>query len=72
MVLEKNIKNFLDEHLIDFVQVVISEKHLGFYKEAIAKFDSIKLLPICFGGESRSQSVKNGLEAIANLPRPAS
>ena len=66
MVLEKNIENFLDEPLIDFVQVVISEKHLGFYQEAIAKFDSIKLLPICFGGETRSHSVKNGLEAIAN------
>ncbi len=65
-VLEKNIKNFLDEPLIDFVQVVINEKHVGFYKEATAKIDSIKLLPTCFGGKTRSHSVKNGLEAIAN------
>jgi 2-C-methyl-D-erythritol 4-phosphate cytidylyltransferase/2-C-methyl-D-erythritol 2,4-cyclodiphosphate synthase len=65
-VLEKNIENFLDEPLIDFVQVVINEKHVEFYKEAIAKIDSIKLLPTCFGGKTRSHSVKNGLEAIAN------
>ena len=66
MVLEKNIENFLDEPLIDFVKVVINEKHVGYYKEAIAKIDSIKLLPTCFGGKTRSLSVKNGLEAIAN------
>ena len=65
-VLEKNIGNFLDEPLIDFVQVVIHKKHIGFYKEAIGKIDSIKLLPVCFGGETRSHSVKNGLKAIAN------
>ena len=65
-VLEKNIENFLDEPLIDFVQVVINEKHVEFYKEAIANIDSIKLLPTCFGGKTRSHSVKNGLEAIAN------
>ena len=65
-VLEKNLANFLREPLIDFIQVVINKKHVGFYKEAIGKIDSIKLLPFCFGGKTRSHSVKNGLEAIAN------
>ena len=65
-VIERTIENFLGEPLIDFVQVVINEKHVEFYKEAIAKIDSIKLLPTCFGGKTRSHSVKNGLEAIAN------
>ena len=65
-VLEKNIENFLREPLIDFVQVVINEKHVGVYKDAVANIDSIKLLPTCFGGKTRSHSVKNGLEAIAN------
>ena len=65
-VLEMNITNFLREPLIDFIQVVINEKHIGFYKKAIGKIDSIKLLPSCFGGKTRSHSVKNGLEAIAN------
>ena len=65
-VLEMNIANFLREPLIDFIQVVINKKHVDFYKEAIGKIDSIKLLPSCFGGKSRSHSVKNGLEAIAN------
>ena len=65
-VLEMNVKNFLKEPLIDFIQVVINKKHIGFYEEAIGKIDSNKLLPFCFGGKTRSHSVKNGLEAIAN------
>ena len=65
-VLRKNIENFICEPLIDFVQVVINEKHENFYKEAIAEIASPKLLPSCFGGQTRSESVKNGLEAIAN------
>ena len=65
-VLEMNVANFLREPLIDFIQVVINKKHVGLYKEAIGKIESIKLLPFCFGGKTRSHSVKNGLEAIAN------
>ena len=65
-VLGMNIANFLREPLIDFIQVVINKKHVAFYKEAIGKIDSNKLLPFCFGGKTRSHSVKNGLEAIAN------
>ena len=64
-VLKKNIENFICEPLIDFVQVVINEKHIELYKKTIAKIDSSKLLPTCFGGKTRSRSVKNGLEAIA-------
>ena len=65
-VLERNIKNFISEPLIDFVQVIIDEKHIDFYKKAITKIESSKLLPKCFGGQTRSESVKNGLVAIAN------
>ena len=65
-VLEKNIENFTCEPLIDFVQVVINENHVEFYKQTVAKIGSSKLLPTCFGGKTRSHSVKNGLEAIAN------
>ena len=67
MVLEINIENFIFEPLIDFVLVVINEKHVGLYDKAIAKIKSSKLLPTCFGGKTRSQSVKNGLNAIANI-----
>ncbi len=66
-VLEKNIENFLNEPLIDFVVVVISEDHLDFYEKAIAKIKNPKLLPKCFGGKTRSQSVKNGLKAISHI-----
>ena len=66
-VLEKNIENFIDEPLIDFVVVVINEDHLEFYEKAIAKINNPKLLPKCFGGKTRSQSVKNGLKAISEI-----
>ena len=66
-VLEKNIENFIYEPLIDFVLVVINEEHIELYDKAIAKINSSKLLPKCFGGETRSQSVKNGLKALANI-----
>ena len=65
-ILQKNIENFINEPLIDFVQVVINEKHIDFYKKTITKINSSKLLPTCFGGKTRSQSVKNGLQAIVN------
>ena len=64
-VLQRNIENFIYEPLIDFVQIVINDKHIDFYNNAISKIESSKLLPTCFGGETRSQSVKNGLQAIA-------
>ena len=66
-VLEKNIENFICEPLIDFVQVVINENHVEFYKKTVTKIGSSKLLPTCFGGKTRSESVKNGLNAIANI-----
>jgi 2-C-methyl-D-erythritol 4-phosphate cytidylyltransferase len=66
-VLEKNIENFLDEPLIDFVVVVINDDHLELYEKAIAKINNPKLLAKCFGGKTRSQSVKNGLKAISEI-----
>ena len=67
MVLEKNIENFIHEPLIDFVLVVINEKHRAFYNKAIAKISSSKLLTPCYGGKTRTQSVKNGLKTISNI-----
>ena len=67
MVLEKNIENFIHEPLIDFVLVVINEKHRAFYNKAIAKILSSKLLNPCYGGKTRTQSVKNGLKTISNI-----
>ena len=66
IVLEKNIENFIHEPLIDFVLVVINEKHRSLYNKAIAKISSSKLLTPCYGGKTRSHSVKNGLKMISN------
>ena len=65
--LQKNIENFIYEPLIDFVIVAINKEHVELYEKAIAKIHSSKLLPKCFGGDTRSKSVKNGLKAIANI-----
>ena len=67
IVLEKNIENFIHEPLIDFVLVVINEKHRAFYNKAIARIPSLKLLTPCYGGKTRAQSVKNGLKIISNI-----
>lgn len=66
-VLGKNIENFIKEPLIDFVLVVIGKDHTSLYEKVIAKINSPKLLPSCFGGATRSQSVKNGLKAIKEM-----
>ncbi len=66
-VLERNIENFIDEPLIDFVIVAINKDHIEFYEKATTKINNEKLLPKCFGGETRSQSVRNGLKAIASI-----
>ena len=65
--LQKNIENFIYEPLIDFVIVAINKELVELYEKAIAKIHSSKLLPKCFGGDTRSKSVKNGLKAIANI-----
>ena len=44
-VLQKNIENFIYEPLIDFVQIVINEKHIDFYQlsRQYRKFDGNRL-----------------------------
>jgi 2-C-methyl-D-erythritol 4-phosphate cytidylyltransferase len=66
-ILGKNIENFINQSLIHFVLVVIDKDHTDFYQDVIEKINSTKLLPRCFGGKTRSESVKNGLMAIKNI-----
>jgi 2-C-methyl-D-erythritol 4-phosphate cytidylyltransferase / 2-C-methyl-D-erythritol 2,4-cyclodiphosphate synthase len=60
-ILEQTIKKFLSSKLIDAVQVVIRQEDNEIYKQVTRKFD---LLPVCFGGLTRCDSVKHGLTAI--------
>lgn len=59
-ILRNTIKKFLNSN-IDSIQVVIAPNDIELYNEAISGLD---LLPYCFGGETRSHSVKNALNAI--------
>ena len=59
--LTKTILKFLSSNLIDSVQVVIRPEDIELYRNATKNFN---LLPVAFGGESRAQSVINGLNSI--------
>ena len=60
-ILETTIKKFLLSNYIDSVQVVIRPEDLDLYQQITKHLD---LLPICFGGDTRADSVRNGLKAI--------
>ncbi|MEK6733689.1 MAG: IspD/TarI family cytidylyltransferase, partial [Pseudomonadota bacterium] len=60
-ILTKTVKKFLSCELIDNVKVVIRPEDLKLYNQAI---EGLNLLPVAFGGKTRGESVKNGLESI--------
>ncbi len=59
-ILIQTIKKFIAAK-IDQIQVVIRPQDLELYNE---QTKGLNLLPPCFGGKTRGDSVKNGLEAI--------
>ncbi len=63
-VLRRTVRGFLDADGIDHVLVVINPRDEDLYKEAVAGLD---LLPFAPGGDTRQDSVRNGLEALAPL-----
>tara|TARA_B100001250_G_C19794472_1_gene788124 strand:- start:645 stop:1349 length:705 start_codon:yes stop_codon:yes gene_type:complete len=65
-ILEHTIANFIKVSRVDFILVVINEKHFKLYKKSTSKIDSKKLLPSCLGGSTRSESVKKGLFNLVN------
>jgi 2-C-methyl-D-erythritol 4-phosphate cytidylyltransferase/2-C-methyl-D-erythritol 2,4-cyclodiphosphate synthase len=60
-ILRKTILKFLSNDNIDDIQVVIQPKDLELYK---SETKNLRLLPVVFGGENRSESVKQGIIAI--------
>lgn len=60
-VLEHTIKKFLSSSLIDAIQLVIRSEDFELYQLVTKKFN---LLPVCFGGDTRFESVKYGLNSI--------
>ena len=63
--LRRSIEAFTHHPAIDQVQVVISQEHRDLYDEAIS---GLPLPSPIFGGASRQESVRRGLEGIAEAP----
>lgn len=62
-ILRHTINVFMDNPAIDFIQVIIHPDDRELYDAAVGDLD---LPPPVHGGETRQQSVFNGLEAIAD------
>jgi 2-C-methyl-D-erythritol 4-phosphate cytidylyltransferase/2-C-methyl-D-erythritol 2,4-cyclodiphosphate synthase len=67
-VLRHSVEMFLRHPAISGIRVVISAEHRALYDSAIA---GLAILPPVLGGASRQDSVRNGLESLADL-RPDS
>jgi 2-C-methyl-D-erythritol 4-phosphate cytidylyltransferase / 2-C-methyl-D-erythritol 2,4-cyclodiphosphate synthase len=63
-VLRHSVETFLRHREISGVRVVISAEHRALYDAAIA---GLTILPPVAGGASRQDSVRNGLESLADL-----
>lgn len=61
MILRKTVKSFLSCPEISAVKVVIHKDNVELYKEAV---QGLSLLPYCFGGKERQDSVRLGLESL--------
>ncbi len=67
-VLQRTIEALLSHPAVSLIQVVIAEGDAELYRSAVG--DTSKLLPPIAGGATRQESVKNGLEALAeHAPR---
>ncbi|MGL9732987.1 MAG: 2-C-methyl-D-erythritol 4-phosphate cytidylyltransferase [Wolbachia sp.] len=70
-VLFYTIKKFLINQYIDYVRVIINEDHENFYKLVSATWITegigTKLVSPIYGGESRQNSVKLGLESLQKI-----
>ena len=62
-VLRHSVETFLRHPAITGVRVVISAEHRALYESAVA---GLPMLPPAVGGASRQDSVRNGLESLAD------
>lgn len=58
------VKKFLENQYINYVRVVINKDHEDSYNEVISSITDAKLLNYVYGGTSRKNSVRLGLEAL--------
>ncbi len=60
------ILNFIDINEIDYIQPVINFSHSTMYEKSLNNFSHSKLFNPIFGGNTRGESVLNGLKNIAS------
>ncbi|MFL1781116.1 bifunctional 2-C-methyl-D-erythritol 4-phosphate cytidylyltransferase/2-C-methyl-D-erythritol 2,4-cyclodiphosphate synthase [Candidatus Hepatincolaceae symbiont of Richtersius coronifer] len=67
--LEESLITFLNHPLIDYVQPIINQDHQNFFYKILGKIthNKSKILPYCFGGAERKDSVLHGLTSLINL-----
>ncbi|WP_350334004.1 bifunctional 2-C-methyl-D-erythritol 4-phosphate cytidylyltransferase/2-C-methyl-D-erythritol 2,4-cyclodiphosphate synthase [Coralliovum pocilloporae] len=65
-VLSWTIRRFMEHSGIDEIQVVINSDDTELYEEAISSLPGTKLKPPVFGGATRQDSVRSGLEALTD------
>ncbi len=63
-ILRQSIEKFLNHPEIHAVKVVIAKGHEQDYQDAIS---GLEVLPFCYGGETRQESVYNGLNDLKSL-----
>lgn len=63
-VLRRAVKVFLTHPEIDGVRVVIRREHHYYYKKSV---EGLAIIPCVIGGNSRQESVRLGLEAVAHF-----
>lgn len=61
-VLRRTIEAFLGHPAVDAVQVVIRPGHEAWYQAAT---EGLSLLPVVYGGQTRQESVREGLKALS-------
>ncbi len=67
-ILELTLDCFLNHPRVDQVIVVIHPDDEPFYYQAVGSVGESRLLhPVAYGGETRQDSVRNGLEALSSL-----
>lgn len=64
------IKSFQDAKIIDGILLVSKEEYINKVKDIIVKYNFTKVKGICVGGNSRQESVYNGLNMLSEVLSP--
>ena len=66
-ILLMTIEAFLKSSEVNFLRVVISKSHIEMYRKIAARVKDKRLLPFALGGNTRTESVSNGLKSFKNM-----